>query len=145
MIGNVQNIKGKIVTIRCRESDLCFGCLNHRCKEQSRLIAAKNSKALPLVLGQIVEVKAASSVLAKQIAAALVPPVLGFIAGFTVFGLFFPEAGEAPQVFCGLAGLFAAAFIVYRIRRHFPAQDLEVSYPPQIKDPSDKEMEVKDR
>ncbi|MDR2150545.1 MAG: SoxR reducing system RseC family protein [Spirochaetaceae bacterium] len=123
IIGSIQNITGKTVTILCHETALCSGCLNQDCKRKERFITVENTRELPLALGQRVRVKASPSLLVKQISGAFVPPVCSFIAGFITLRRVFPQAGEALAAFCGLVGLFAAAFCVYRFRLRFPAQD----------------------
>ena len=112
MTGSIYSIKGNIVTIKCND-DVCSSCLSLSCKGKDRFVTVENTKAMPLSIGQVVEVKANHSLLAKQIIVAFVPPLLGFIVGFMTIRLFFSQASEALQVVCGLAGLFAAAFIVY--------------------------------
>jgi sigma-E factor negative regulatory protein RseC len=56
----------------------------------------------------------------RQGAAALLPPVLGFAAGFTLTGLFFPLAGEGQRIAAGAALMFLLALGIYLFRRPSP-------------------------
>ncbi|MDR1972905.1 MAG: hypothetical protein LBQ46_13410 [Treponema sp.] len=56
-----------------------------------------------------------------QAAAALLPPVLGFAAGFVVPGLIFPHIGEGPRAGAGLTLMFLCALAYYAYRSRFPA------------------------
>jgi len=80
--------------------DACFGCMKKECKAHEK-ITAKD----PL-----------SSVL-RQALAALVPPALGFAAGFFLIRRFFPEASEGACAAAGVVLLFVSAFVVYAVRK----------------------------
>jgi positive regulator of sigma E activity len=80
-------------------------------------ITAENPHKLFLKAGQTVEVKAPDQNIFKQALTVLLPPVLSFAAGFTLTHLFFPKAGEGAFAFTGVIFLFAAAFIIYKIRK----------------------------
>jgi sigma-E factor negative regulatory protein RseC len=83
-----------------------------------------NRDGLDLVHGQRVETGSAPRSLFAQGAAALIPPLLGFIAGFFLSGKIFPLSGEGLRAACGVLLLFAAAFGFYFFRRRFPPKDL---------------------
>jgi hypothetical protein len=55
-------------------------------------------------------------VLFFQGAAALLPPALGFAAGFVLTGLFFPPSGEGFRVAAGLVLMFLLASGLYLFR-----------------------------
>jgi hypothetical protein len=55
----------------------------------------------------------------SQGAAALLPPALGFTAGFALTGLFFPLSGGEFRAAMGAALMFLSALIVYFFR--FPS------------------------
>ena len=114
--GKIRTIQGNIVTIVPDRSSACFGCMNHECKNGEGFLTAENPAALPLKQGQTVEVKA-PGVPVGQTLIVLLPPILGFIAGFFLARLLFPEAGEGAFAGMGVIFLFAAAFIVYKARR----------------------------
>ena len=120
--GRIREIKENIVIIEADKSAACFGCMNHECKSGGGFISAENPKALSLKPGQLVEVYAPGTSIAKQALAAFLPPVLGFILGYFIIRFLFPVAGEGAAAFTGAAFLFAAGFAVYRIRKKFPAQ-----------------------
>jgi sigma-E factor negative regulatory protein RseC len=56
----------------------------------------------------------------RQGAAALLPPVLGFAAGFTLTGLFFPLSGEGLRIGAGAAFMFLLALGIYLFHRPSP-------------------------
>jgi hypothetical protein len=57
-----------------------------------------------------------------QGAAALLPPALGFAAGFALTGLLFPLSGEGLRAAAGAALMFLCAAGVYLFRRPPPAE-----------------------
>jgi hypothetical protein len=57
--------------------------------------------------------KVSRKVLLLQGAAALLPPALGFAAGFTLTDLLFPLAGEGLRAAAGVVFMFLFAFGVY--------------------------------
>jgi hypothetical protein len=61
-------------------------------------------------------------ILFSQAAAALLPPALGFAAGFILTGFFFPRSGEGPRAAVGVVLMFLFAFGVYLFRRGCPAE-----------------------
>jgi positive regulator of sigma E activity len=79
-------------------------------------------KGLPLNTGQTVQVRASPLSLLGQASAALLPPAFGFGASFFLTPLLFPEAGEGAVIGLSLAFLFATAFVIYMIRKKFPAK-----------------------
>ena len=114
--GKIREIRDKTVIVIPDMSASCFGCMNHECKSQGGLITAENSKALPLETGQIVEVKSPAGLVGQALAAFL-PPVLGFLAGYFLAPLLFPDAGQKASAGLGLIFLFGTAFIIYSIRK----------------------------
>jgi sigma-E factor negative regulatory protein RseC len=110
--GRIREIQERIIIVTPDIGAACFGCMNTECR--SRGISAENSFDLPLREGQIVEIAAPP---VTQVLTALLPPVLGFIAGYICAALFFPLAGEAVHAGAGVIFLFAAAFIVYAVRK----------------------------
>jgi hypothetical protein len=56
----------------------------------------------------------------RQGAAALLPPVLGFAAGFTLTGFLFPLSGENIRIGAGAALMFLLALGIYLFRRPSP-------------------------
>jgi len=118
--GRIREIKGNIVIIAPDKSAACFGCMNLECKSGDGLISAENPGNINLEPGQMVEVEAAGVNLAVQAIAAFLPPLLGLVAGYTLIRFLFPRAGEGAAAFTGMILLFAAAFVVYRIRKKKP-------------------------
>ena len=84
----------------------CFGCMNGACRTKA---------ARP------VETGVTASALAGQIVTVLCPPLLGFAAVYALTGLAVHTLGEGAGAACGVLGLFAAAGLVYFIRRKFPS------------------------
>ena len=84
---------------------------------------AENIKALPLEIGQTVELIRPEAPIVKQSIIALLPPVLGFILGYFLTRQFFPNVSEAAAVFGGVVKLFLTAFIVYKLRKYFPVKE----------------------
>ena len=118
--GKVCEVKGNIVVVAVDKSDSCFGCMNIECKNRVGLITAENSSGLLLAPGQTVEVQASSASFMKQAFAAFLPPLLSFIAGFMLCQYLLPAAGEGAAAGMGIIFLFAAAFIVFMIKRKHP-------------------------
>ena len=119
--GVVREIKGNTLTITPDSNAACFGCMNQECKT-SGFITAENPNALPLRIGQIVELKAPGASILRQALTALLPPALGFATGYTLTGLLFPQAGEGASAGLGVVFLFAAAFVVYTVRKAKPME-----------------------
>jgi len=117
--GKVREINGKTVIIQPDSLASCFGCMKEECKACGS-ISAENSLSLSLRAGQTVEVNAPAASVFRQALAALVPPALGFAAGFFLTRLFYPSAGEGAAASMGVIFLFAAAFIVYAVRKRKP-------------------------
>jgi sigma-E factor negative regulatory protein RseC len=102
----------------------CFGCMNRECAKGFVPVTVENKDNLDLVKGQRVETGSGTRSLFAQGAAALTPPLLGFIAGFFLSGKIFPLSGEGFRAASGVLLLFAAACGFYFFRRRFPPKDL---------------------
>ena len=122
--GRVREIKGNLVTVIPDIDASCSGCMNVECKAGGRSFQAENLLALPVSLGQTVEISAPGVSLTGQVLMAFMPLALGFAAGFFLARLFFPEAGEGVHACSGVVCLFASAFIVYRVRRKKQAEEV---------------------
>ena len=120
--GKVRAIRDKLVIVVPDRGAACFGCMNHECKSGG-LITAENPAGLPLETGQTVEVVTRGSSLLGQAAIALLPPIFGFLLGFNLSGLIFPfpTAPDGASAVMGVIFLFAAAFVVYFVRKKHPA------------------------
>jgi len=121
--GKVREINGKTVSIKLDTGKpdlggICFGCIKEECGPCG--IIAENPLSLSLKTGQTVEVSAPGTSIFRQAMAALIPPALGFTAGFFLTRLFLPKASEAACAFAGVIFLFAAAFIVYAVSKRKP-------------------------
>jgi positive regulator of sigma E activity len=121
MKGKIYSMEGSSVFIAGERTD-CFGCV--KCHGKPKLIAVENRMGLDLSLGQIVETAITKKSLLKQIFSALLPPFLGFTAGFLLIRHIFPTPEDAAQAAAGAAGLFAAGFITYLVRKRLPVKDL---------------------
>jgi sigma-E factor negative regulatory protein RseC len=117
--GKIKQVQGTSVTIARENNSACFGCLDQECKAKAFSYGAENTAGLPLRPGQVVETETVASPL-KQGLAVLVPPLLGFIVGYTVIGAAFPTTGEPPRAAGGTLLLFVAAAAIYFIRRRNP-------------------------
>lgn len=85
------------------------------------LLIALNREKLPLTPGQRVAAKFPPGSVLAQALAALLPPLLGLIAGYVLGGLWASPAGnQAPRAAAGGAGLVISAGIVYFIRKYLP-------------------------
>jgi sigma-E factor negative regulatory protein RseC len=117
--GKSREIRGSTVYI-ARENDVaCIVCLDKECKARSFSYDAENTPGLSLRPGQLVETRTVASTL-RQSLAALLPPPLGFIAGYAATGLAFPGSGEPPRAAGGALLFFAAAAVFYLFRRRYP-------------------------
>jgi positive regulator of sigma E activity len=117
--GKIREINGKTVVIKPDLLAACFGCMKEECKACGS-ITAENPLSLSLRAGQTVEVSAPAASVFRQALAALVPPALGFAGGFFLTRIFFPSADEGAAAGMGVIFLFAAAFIVYVVRKRYP-------------------------
>ena len=117
--GKIREINGKTVIIKPDSLAACFGCMKEECGSCGS-ISAENPLSLSLKAGQTVEVSAPAASVFRQALAALVPPALGFAGGFFLTSLFLPEAGEGARASVGVIFLFAAAFIIYAVRKRYP-------------------------
>jgi sigma-E factor negative regulatory protein RseC len=117
--GKIKEIRGSSLLID-RESDInCFGCMDKECKARAFSYSAENTAGLPLKPGQVVETETTASPL-KQGLGALLPPMLGFVAGYAATGLAIPAAGEPLRAAVGALLLFAVAGALYAVRRRHP-------------------------
>ncbi|GHV76154.1 hypothetical protein AGMMS49942_09750 [Spirochaetia bacterium] len=121
--GRIREIRGNTLTITRENSIACFGCMNAECKVKELSYNAENSAGLDLQPGQLVETEAVASAI-KQGLAVLLPPILGFIAGYVLTGVLFPSARDPSRAAAGVLLLFAAAFALYFIRRRFPPKTI---------------------
>jgi sigma-E factor negative regulatory protein RseC len=117
--GKIKEIRGTTLTIDRENDAACFGCLDKECKARAFSYNAENTAGLSLRPGQLVETETAASPV-KQGLGALLPPALGFIAGYAATGLAFPAAGEPPRAAAGALLFFAVAGALYLIRRRHP-------------------------
>jgi sigma-E factor negative regulatory protein RseC len=118
-IGKIKEIRGSTLTIGREDDTACFGCPDTECKTRSFSYNAENTAGLPLLPGQLVETETAASPL-KQGLGALLPPALGFVAGYVGTGLAYPAAGEPLRAAAGALLLFAVAGALYLVRRRHP-------------------------
>jgi hypothetical protein len=118
--GKILEISGKTVIIKPDLGGICFGCMKEECRACGGILA-ENPLSLSLKAGLTVEVSAPGSPIFRQALAALIPPALGFTAGFFLTRLFFPEAGEGAAAGVGALFLFAAACVMFKVRAKIPA------------------------
>jgi len=120
--GRVRGLEGNLAAVAPDRSAACFGCMNHECKSGGGFISAENPLGLPLQTGQLVEVQAPPGMsIFGQALAALLPPFLGFATGYVLARLLLPGAGEGAAAGIGVLVLFAAAFIIYRVKKKHPS------------------------
>jgi hypothetical protein len=119
--GKITAIQGTTLTLARENDAACFGCPDSECKARAFSYRAENTAGLPLRPGQLVETETSASPL-KQGLGALLPPALGFIAGYGVAGLAVPAAGEPLRAAAGALALFAVAGALYLIRRRHPPE-----------------------
>jgi positive regulator of sigma E activity len=127
--GKVREINGKTVIIKPNLNDICFGCIKEECGAcggsntvgiYASSIIAENPLSLSLKTGQTVEVSAPGSSIFRQAMVALIPPALGFTAGFFLTRYFLPKASEGACAAAGVILLFVAAFVVFSIKKRTP-------------------------
>jgi sigma-E factor negative regulatory protein RseC len=123
MRGRVLAITGDTVTIEPERPISCFGCMQE-CKKGLAPVQAKAIGALELKPGQLVETAIPRNSLFTQAVTALLPPVAGFIAGFTAIGLIPPLTGDGPRAAGGVVLMFTASLCMYLFRRRFPAKTI---------------------
>jgi positive regulator of sigma E activity len=117
--GKIREINGKTVYVKPDSLSACFGCMKEECKSCGS-ITAENPLSLSLKTGQTVEVSAPAASVFRQALAALAPPALGFAGGFFLTRLFLQSANEGACAAVGVIFLFAAAFVVYALRKRKP-------------------------
>jgi sigma-E factor negative regulatory protein RseC len=118
----VCKVFGAALTFIKEDAGVCFGCMNMQCKKERGFFTSEN--CLPLILHpeDSVEINLSRKTLAVQGLSALLPPVLGFIAGYVLAVYIFPAPGEAARAAFGAVLMIAAASAVYVYRRRFPAK-----------------------
>ena len=121
--GKIREIKGSNIIIKADRSDFCFGCTKMECKTNGGFLNAENLKALPLEIGQTVELKTPDASKLGQTLIAILPPAFGFLLGFSLTRLLFPDIPEEAAASSGVILLFVCAFIVYKIRKKFPVKE----------------------
>jgi positive regulator of sigma E activity len=120
--GKVREVREKTVIVAPERGDGCLGCMNAECRSGAGFITAENPDGLLLKTGQTVEVCTVNASLLSQALIALLPPILGFLLGFNLSRLVFPfTAPDGASAGMGVIFLFAAAFVVYLIRKKHPA------------------------
>jgi sigma-E factor negative regulatory protein RseC len=120
--GRIREVRGNTLTIAREDNAACFGCMDRKCKTRG-LYDAENPAGLALSPGQLVETETAASAL-KQGLVVLLPPLLGFVAGYIITGFVFPSVLEPPRTAAGVLFLFTTAFAIYFIRRRFPPKTI---------------------
>ncbi|MDR0690156.1 MAG: SoxR reducing system RseC family protein [Spirochaetaceae bacterium] len=91
------------------------------CRPNPGRLIALNREKLPLSPGQRVAVKFPPGSVLAQTLAALLPPLLGLIAGYVLGGLWGSPAGnQVPRAAAGGVGFVIFAGIVYFIRKYLP-------------------------
>ena len=102
----------------------CFGCMKQECKTPGGTLLAENPHKLTLMKGQLVELRCIGGLsLFVQAMIAILPPAAGFISGYFLCSLIFPDAGEGACAGLGLIFLFAAAFVVYLVLKKKPLRE----------------------
>ncbi|MDR1373691.1 MAG: SoxR reducing system RseC family protein [Treponema sp.] len=119
----VREINGDLVTLELDGDETCFGCMNRNCRKKMCLIQAENRGGLSLSLGQSVTAVFPRRLVLVQALAAILPPVLGFLAGYLIPAAL--SAGDGQRIGGGLAGLLAAAAfsVVRRVFRRRPRKE----------------------
>jgi sigma-E factor negative regulatory protein RseC len=126
--GRVREISGDLVSIdldRTGAGGGCGACGPCGCGEPRNgargIVIALNREKLPLTPGQRVAAKFPPGSVLAQTLTALLPPLLGLIAGYVLGGLWVSPAGsQAPRAAAGGAGFVIFAGIVYFIRKQLP-------------------------
>jgi sigma-E factor negative regulatory protein RseC len=118
----VCKVSGNTVTFIKKDTRACFGCMNRECKKGRSSFTLENSSGQVLRPGDSVEIILPQRTLALQSLSALLPPVLGFIAGYVLSAYMFPALSEAARAAVGAAAMFAAALGFYAFRRRCPAK-----------------------
>jgi positive regulator of sigma E activity len=107
--------------VELERTGACSGCGRRECRTKRRTVRAENKTGLPLTEGRRVELEIGPRFILGQAAFALVPPLLGFGAGFFLAGL--PGWGPPLRTAGGFLLLLAAAFLTLGIRRRFPPKE----------------------
>jgi hypothetical protein len=90
--------------------------MNQECKATGGIsYTAANPRRLPLTVGQTVETESPAPL--NQTLGTLLPPALGFIAGYVLTGLCFPNAGDPAKAAAGVLLMFLAGAIRFLIRK----------------------------
>ncbi|MCX7655325.1 MAG: SoxR reducing system RseC family protein [Treponemataceae bacterium] len=119
-IGIVVKIEGSHITIQGGELAACFGCMNQECRSNGKRFVAENSLALPLQVGQTVEVEQPHGTLWKQTLLLFLPPLLVFGILFWGSGSLFPLLSQDFRVALGIGGIFGVWGIQYFVRKGKP-------------------------
>jgi sigma-E factor negative regulatory protein RseC len=99
----------------------CFGCPGGECKKNPSPVTAENRNRLYLEPGLLVETGIPAITLFREISTAILPPLLGFAAGYFLAGLL-PSASDASCAAGGLLLFFVSAAAACLVRRRHPAK-----------------------
>jgi sigma-E factor negative regulatory protein RseC len=89
--------------------------MNQECKAGGISYTVTNPRRLPLTVGELVETETPAPL--KQILGTLLPPILGFIAGYVLTGLCFPVAGDPAKAAAGVLLMFLSGAVRFLIRK----------------------------
>jgi hypothetical protein len=91
--------------------------MNKECKSGGITYPASNPQRLSLTPGQLVETECPAPL--KQALGTLLPPALGFIAGYLLTGICFPAAGDPARAAAGVLLMFLAGAVRFLIGKRF--------------------------
>jgi len=121
MTGTIVAISNDVVTFsQGIGSEVCFGCMEQECKGHVRHFIAKNSLGLSLNVGQVVEVEVPKTMLISQGLQVLLPPIIGFFAGFILTGIIFINSGEPARAMGGVVMFLFTGYVIYLVRKKIP-------------------------
>ena len=119
--GKIIKINNKTVTIKCGKPEECKSCSSSFCNVKDRKFKALNSKNLDLKVDDDVEVYIAPGKTILSSFIVLIFPLIMFVLGYYLSGLFFNFQTDALRAAGGAAGLFIGfilSFIYNMLRKN---------------------------
>jgi LPXTG-motif cell wall-anchored protein len=93
----------------------CFGCMNTACAKHVRKVSPETNSSAEC---NSAPENSSPAALAKEGLITTLPLALGFIAGFFITKLIFPQTGDAAWAAGGAAGIFLSGLAALLIRKH---------------------------
>ena len=124
--GKVLKINNKIVSIKCGKPEQCKSCSSTFCNVKDKRFKALNSNNLELNVDDSVEVYISPGKTILSSFVVLIFPLIMFILGYFLSGIFFNFQTDALKAAGGAGGLFIGFIISFIFNMFKKNQNLPV-------------------